>query len=279
MAGDQIWIAAGKYHPVTLANDATTATNEERAATFNIPTGVLVYGGFAGDEAALVARAGGETILSGDLLGDDETRPDEETRPAPGEDMTAYNAARTAYAASRNDNSNTVVTINDPGVTLDGLTITAGEGGTDLDGAGPNRNFGGAGLYAGVPATGITLTDCTFTGNESVDSGGGATFLGTATLTGCTFIGNQTPCGAGGGAYFEEETTLTSCIFTSNEANYAGGGGAYFEEEATLTGCIFTSNEAYSGGGLYFNSGGTIINLTLYNNTATERGGGNMGWI
>ena len=162
---------------------------QDRTATFNIPTGVLVYGGFAGDEAALVARAGGETILSGDLLGDDETRPDEETRPAPGEDMTAYNAARTAYATSRHDNSNTVVTIGGSGVTLDGLTITAGKGGTPVE-----RSFQfGAGLYAAATVAGTTLTNCTFTGNEAVDGGGGATFLGTATLTGCTFIGNQTP--------------------------------------------------------------------------------------
>ena len=59
--GDSLFVAAGTYKP-------TTGTS--RAATFNIPAGVLVYGGFAGNEANLAARdlsAGNETILSGDL--------------------------------------------------------------------------------------------------------------------------------------------------------------------------------------------------------------------
>ena len=49
-ADDQIWIAAGTYTPGS-ADDSDAAT-DERAATFTIPTGVKLYGGFAGDEAA-----------------------------------------------------------------------------------------------------------------------------------------------------------------------------------------------------------------------------------
>ena len=111
-AGDQVWVADGIYKP-GVADDGDPTTNE-RAATFRIPAGVLVYGGFAGDEAALADRAGAATILSGDLAGNDIARP------AEGVDRTVYNAART-------DNSNTVVTLAGANVTLDGLTITAGE--------------------------------------------------------------------------------------------------------------------------------------------------------
>ena len=50
-ADDQIWIAAGTYTPGTVL-DADAPTNAEREATFTIPTGVKLYGGFAGDEAA-----------------------------------------------------------------------------------------------------------------------------------------------------------------------------------------------------------------------------------
>ena len=96
MAGDQVWIAAGTYTPNSTDTTDTTAT-------FSIPAGVLVYGGFNGTEAALADRAGTATILSGDLMGDDGTRP---VRPLAGEDMTAYNAARSVYDATRNDNSN-----------------------------------------------------------------------------------------------------------------------------------------------------------------------------
>ena len=49
-ADDQIWIAAGTYTPGP-ADDSDPAT-DERAATFTIPTGVKLYGGFAGNEAA-----------------------------------------------------------------------------------------------------------------------------------------------------------------------------------------------------------------------------------
>ena len=120
VAGDQVWIAQGTYKPHLT----------RRLATFTIPAGVLVYGGFKGDDAATdddgFDPAGGtdnraketdgtftnETILSGDLAGDD------------GDDPTAP-----GYADTRDDNSNTVVYIGGPNVTLDGLTITAGDGG------------------------------------------------------------------------------------------------------------------------------------------------------
>ena len=126
IAGDEIWIAAGTYTP-----DAT-----DKAATFNIPGDVRVYGGFAGNEAADFdpannPRTGAATILSGDLAGNDGVRP------AADEDQAAYNA-------TRDDNSRTVVTVTGAHATLDGLTITAGEGGTAVNfgttlhlGAGP----------------------------------------------------------------------------------------------------------------------------------------------
>ena len=50
-ADDQIWIAAGIYKPGTVL-DADAPTNAEREATFTIPAGVKLYGGFAGNEAA-----------------------------------------------------------------------------------------------------------------------------------------------------------------------------------------------------------------------------------
>ena len=295
-AGDQIWIAGGIYKPHA----------DDRTVSFTIPAGILVYGGFAGNEAALADRAGTATILSGDLSGNDIARP------AAGADRTTYNATRT-------DNSYTVVTITGRNVTLDGLTITAGERGTDLDGAGPETFLGGAGLYAGAGTTGATLmgcaftnneaesgggayfeaiatltgcvftgneaennggavfsgaatlTGCTFTNNESNGNSGGASFLGEATLTGCIFTGNEA-VGFGGGAGFARTSTLTGCIFTGNTAS--NGGGAYFQRVATLTNCVVVSNRAIFGGGVWLRSGGTVINSTFYNNMARGLGGG-----
>ena len=136
---DQVWIAGGTYRP-GVADDGDSIT-DERTATFSVPAGVLVYGGFAGTENTLVDRAGGATILSGDLLGDDGDDPS-----APG------------YDATRDDNSYTVVTIAGADVTIDRLTITAGGADVTLNGSitsslmSPSPS--GSGLYAGPGITG-----------------------------------------------------------------------------------------------------------------------------
>ena len=201
MTGDQVWIAQGTYLP-----HAT-----DRDATFSIPAGVLVYGGFAGTEDALADRTGAATILSGDLMNDDLT-----------------DRENAGYAATRDDNSNTVVTIGGVGVTLNGLTIQGGEGGTSTDIVGTDRNVGG-GLHS---AFSTTVAFCTFTNNNAGYLGGGA------------YFGRRT-----------SRTTVTSCTFTGNTANgigggfLAGGGGAAFASTATLTNCIFIDNEVMRGDG------------------------------
>ena len=269
MAGDQIWIAAGTYKPVMPVG--ATPTAEERKTTFNIPAGVSVYGGFAGTETVLSVRANtAPTILSGDLIGNDEVRF-----------MIPTVSSRAAYEASRTDNSHTVVTITGADVTLDGLTITAGEGGT----LGPLNFFSfGAGLYAGSSTAGTVVRNCMFTNNAGNDAhrvgedftiyfGGGAYFTENATLIGCAFTGNI--ASLGGGAYFNQTTTLTNCTFTGNEASTEAG-GANFAREANLTNCVVANNTSdFNAGGILL-PGGTVINSTFYNNTATSRGGGIM---
>src|SRR5574341_2372240 len=58
----EVWVAAGVYKP-----------GANRTATFNIPPGVAVYGGFAGTESSLSQRNPGLniTILSGDIDSND----------------------------------------------------------------------------------------------------------------------------------------------------------------------------------------------------------------
>src|SRR5437016_5563908 len=68
LPGDQVWIAAGTYKP-----------QGGQAASFVIPSGVKVYGGFAGTELAPEQRSADTssfaTILSGDWLGNDPGPP------------------------------------------------------------------------------------------------------------------------------------------------------------------------------------------------------------
>ena len=198
MESDQVWIAAGTYKPHT--------TNRRRA--FGVRTGV-VYGGFVGDEAAdfdpaTTARTGAATILSGDLMDDD------------GDDPTAP-----GYAATRDDNSNTVVYILGANATLDGLTITGGAGG----------EFGG-GLTAEFFAPDAVVRNCRFTNNSVRLRGGGAYFETPATLINCVFEDNSTtgrgvvPTGGGwehhrswhGGCNTTSDATV---VFASTDINNA----------------------------------------------------------
>ena len=273
---DQVWIAGGTYKPHA----------DDRAETFSIPgRRAQVYGGFAGTEDddfdpatndTRLRNADGtfinETILSGDLAGDDLT-----------------DRKNAGYAATRTDNSYTVVTIKAADVVLNGLTITSGERGTP--------SFGG-GLYSNSSASNISVTACTFTNNRASTAGGGAFFSQAATLTDCTFTGNSrsgaqfaaaatltgctftnnTRAGNGGGAFFNQAATLTDCTFTDNTGS-GRGGGAYFTSTAiaTLTDCIFTDNEAIIGGGAYFlNQAATLTSCAFTSNEATRGDGGGV---
>jgi|GEM_PF-5788649 len=64
-SGDEIWIAAGRYTPDRGTGD--------RKLSFRVPSGVQLYGGFGGWEWLREQRdwTVRETILSGDLNGDD----------------------------------------------------------------------------------------------------------------------------------------------------------------------------------------------------------------
>ena len=224
MAGDEVWIAEGTYRPGE-ADDGDDAT-DEREATFTIPEGVLVYGGFVGGEAAdfdpaTNARSGAATILSGDLMDDDGDRP---AAGADQADIDVYNASRT-------DNSYSVVTITGADVTLDGLTITAGEGG--------NETQQGAGLYAGTDtASDVVVTNCLFTNNNADDSGGGA--------------------------YFHAGGTLINCVFTANSGHFSGG-GVLFDGSgtATVVNSTFYNNTIESTGLLGSGISVTAVRTTL----------------
>ena len=117
---DQVWIAGGTYKP-----HAT-----DRTATFRIREGVQVYGGFAGTEDNTFDPATNdtrirnmdgtftnETVLSGDLLGNDGTRPASPATDPPTDEETA---ALATYNDTRMDNSNTVMRVVGADVTLDG---------------------------------------------------------------------------------------------------------------------------------------------------------------
>src|SRR5262245_15262415 len=68
-AGDEIWVAAGTYHPAPPPSSPA----EGREVSFAMKTGVSLYGGFAGTETSRGQRnwVANPTTLSGDLLDND----------------------------------------------------------------------------------------------------------------------------------------------------------------------------------------------------------------
>ena len=88
ISGDIIWVAAGTYYP----DEGSGLTNNDRTASFNLKSGVAIYGGFAGTETDLSQRVlkNNPTILSGEIQQDnDNTNNANHVVQANGVDATA----------------------------------------------------------------------------------------------------------------------------------------------------------------------------------------------
>lgn len=230
--GDVVEVAAGTYTP----------SDTDPTASFVIPSGVELEGGFAGSSEP--GNPGDQnpqefpTILSGDI-------------------------------GSGHPNSYSIVSaINTAaGTSIYGFTVTDGTGRPGGSGG------GGAGLYSlgGY----LTVSDCDFT-NNTVSNGdsGGAIYVYSATavsIINCTFSDNS--AGSGGAVYASQNApvTMQNCIFTSNTAG-SFGGAVYASSLSSLTllGDTFANNTAQFGGAVYLAGGTfTVINCVFVNNSAT----------
>jgi hypothetical protein len=200
----EIHVAQGIYQP-----DETSTYPDgtgDRYATFQLINGVILKGGYAGNgqpDPDMRDFTFYETILSGDLNGDD------------GPNFT-----------SNGENSYNVVTASETNATavLDGFTITAGNAN------GYEEYSMGGGMFNNN--SNPTLTDCTFSGNLAVYGGGMYNYINSSpTLTNCTFSGNWATTDAGGGMtnWDNSNSALTNCILWGNTAS----SGAQIHKEVT----------------------------------------------
>lgn len=273
-SGDAIWVAAGTYTPT----DGT-----DRDISFNLVSGVKVYGGFSGVETILGQRDPNvnETILSGDIA-------------TPGVNI---------------DNSHHVVRgkgLNEDSV-LDGFVITGGysfgeftpaalgglgagillEGAPGLSNSRPtisNCRFQNNYAYLGgalcttwedpdLPANGKNpvnpiLKQCEFRHNRAYFYGGAmyinspSGLTDTFTLEHCIIADNYAYTGEGGGMYFNQtansNTRMTSCVFERDTGQL--GGGIYYQglppsmniSTLVLDSCVFRKNVSPEGGGIFY---------------------------
>ncbi len=257
-SGDEIWVKAGTYYP---------ATDNDRSASFRLPEGVKIYGGFADftESAALTDRDPEThvTILSGDIgILDDKLD--------------------NSYEVITTDSTVTSDTV------LDGFTVTGGY---------PDEDSGtgnGSGMFnnGGSPAVrnciftfneiGIynenaepNLTNCTFGNN----AGGMFNLSSSPDISGCAFNNNN----LFGGMFNDESSpAVTGCSFTDNAALAGGGIHNNNNSSPVVSNCEFIGNAAvtYDGddghGGGIFNTGGAprVSNCVFTDNTAEYSGGG-----
>ena len=249
----EIRVAQGTYKPDQ--DEAGNVTSGDRQATFQLINGVALMGGFAGLGAPTPDDrdiTGFETILSGDLLGDDGPN-------------FANNGENSFHVTRGGGTGDTAV--------LDGFTITGGNAN------GPFPDFArGGGMWnnGGSP----TVTNCTFRGNSGdYGSGMGNRNNSSPTVTNCTFSGNSTALVGGGGGMLNDNSsspTVTNCAFSGNAAGIWGGGMYNCDSSPTVTNCTFSGNsaESFNGGGMYnFQSSPTVTNCKFSGNTADFGGG------
>ena len=187
----EIHVAGGVYKPDQ--DEAGNVTPGDRTATFSLLNDLVVRGGYRG-------LAGGgdpddrdidlfESILSGDLAGDDE--PDFANN-----DENSYHVVTGMSGAHE-------TTI------LDGFTVTGG----NANGSGDDR-YGGGMFNERLTVPGPTIINCTFRSNSAVEGGGMYNYVNAPTVTNCRFIENGAGI-RGGGVYNRwKDSTFTNCAFT-----------------------------------------------------------------
>ncbi|MCP4131366.1 MAG: DUF1565 domain-containing protein [bacterium] len=215
--GDTVYVAQGTYYPTTDSN---------RETAFVIPEGVTLVGGYQTGGAAGPAPATYETILSGDIDGDDSSS-----------------------ALGDSDNSYHVV-VGSSDSSISGFTIKHGYANGDW------YHQRGAGMlnYDGASPA---VKNCTFEYNYAIEGAAMANYnYASPTITGCTFENNSAL--RGGAVLFRTgaDAAVNNSTFSSNTASDRGG--AVFIDYGACpafgasTGCTFSSNSSGGNGGAVY---------------------------
>lgn len=250
-AGDIIWVANGIYTPTDVS---------ERNASFIIPDGVQLFGGFTGTEMSLADRMLGEakTILSGEI----------------GTDAVEDNSYTVVYF--QNVSAQTI---------LDGFVITGGYADGMVEGA--DVTTCGAGIYNngefGVSSP--VIKNCIFINNFSREGAAMYNYANegvtSPTISDCQFVYNRSDFN--GGAIFNDgnfgtcNPTIKNCSFKSNESMYGAGvlnRGLYGECQPVITDCAFIDNFSVVRGGAIYNQreGRGICEAQLEGNIFEDNG-------
>lgn len=229
--GDQIWVTSGTYKPDV----------SDRDASFKVYTNV--YGGFDGTETNLSDRdmslihTTNATILSGDLLNDDNTTVD-------------FNDS------TRDDNSKHVVEIYSNNIEINGFTIKDGY----ADDTGGDDRFG-AGIFKNASVHATTIKNCIIKNNVAFTGAGlSLTTLTTSNIIidACIIENNLANTASGldfhlSGTNASMNISITNSLFSNNQTDDDSSKGRKGTGASAARLRAFFSN--------------VVLNATLVNNT------------
>ncbi|MBN1845384.1 MAG: hypothetical protein JW810_06840 [Sedimentisphaerales bacterium] len=260
--GDQIRVAQGTYRPDRDADHPDGGGG--RDATFQLISGVALYGGFPTGGGAWAQRDHNTyvTILSGDLSGNDTGEIDD---PSRGENC--YHVVRASHT--------------DATTILDGFTIT---GGNAADGSASGDNCRGGGMYNEYADPQVIR--CTFVRNSCGDNsglggGGMCNRYSHPRIVQCTFIDNHyigaDDDGGGGLCNSHSDPVLRDCAFVANTSGGSGGGMLNTQSTPRLTNCTFRDNRStHYGGGLCNRTSDPVLSRCRILRNRSYRGGGGI---
>ena len=196
-SGNQIWVTSGTYKPDV----------SDRDASFKVYTNL--YGGFDGTETQLSDRdmslihTTNATILSGDLLNDDDATVD-------------FNDS------TRDDNSKHVVEIYSNNIEINGLTIKDGY----ADDTSGDDRFG-AGIFKNTSVHSTTIKNCTIKNNVAFTGAGLSLTTTTASniiIDACIIENNLANTASGfdfhlSGTNASMNISVTNSLFNNNQTD------------------------------------------------------------
>lgn len=160
----------------------------------------------------------------------------------------------------------------------------------------------GGGVYCNK--SGCIISNCLIVANTANKEGGGIAISGDCLAVGCMIADNQggvTGNGGGGvkidtlgtvrdsvitrnrgfnyggGAYMVGGGAFDHCVFSNNTTKGSGGGISVYLGNEAITNCLFTGNVAGDKAGLSLGVNSTVVNCTVYGNTATNANSSNGG--
>ena len=248
-AGDSIFVADGRYEPISTGNKAITIRSVNGPGSTFVDGSLQWARGVTNRCATLVGIKTNETdtVLVGFTL---------VNGMPPNTNDTSY--VLSAGGGSLGGTLRDCVLTNNAAKNGGGACYSILQNCTV---SGNVAKFGG-GTYLGA------LANCVVADNSSTSSGGGAYCNSSTVVTNCTISGNRAGT-FGGGVYAYAKSSLIGCTITNNAAGSSGGGC----NSGTLSDCLIAGNTATTmGGGTY--DATALTRCTITNNVAGTYGGG-----